>query len=209
MIDNLYKKPVIHDVEQRSEEWQSLRLGVVTASKASVIASNGKGADTYLNEIISSILTGYSKPFKITDAIEHGNEYEQAALNAYMFDNGDVEKVGFVKIHDLIGCSPDGIVGDNGLVELKCPNSDTHIGYIISDEIPKDYLYQMLFQLFVTGREWCDFVSYDPRIYNPHNIFIKRVSIELYPNEYQKLINNLELFIGKLKNSLNVFGLNL
>ena len=207
MISKLYKDPVIYDIAQRSEEWHDLRLGVITASKASVIASNGKGAKTYLNELVSSKLTGYVKPFKITDSIEHGIENEDKAIDAYMFQNDPVEKVGFVKIHDLMGCSPDGLVNDDGLVEVKCPDSHTHIGYIISNEIPSDYIYQMLYQLFVTRRKWCDFISYDPRIDNPHNLFVKRVSIDLYQKEYEKLVSNLELFIVNLEESFKIFGL--
>jgi hypothetical protein len=85
-----------------------------------------------------------------------------------------VNQVGFVELNEFVGCSPDGLIGDDGLIEIKCPNTATHIEYIIDGELPKEYEKQVHSQLWITDRKWCDFVSYDPRL-TDRPIWIKRV----------------------------------
>lgn len=158
---------------QGSEEWFEARLGKVTASKiAAVMASgrDGKPSATRANyeaQIVVELLTGRAAESFQNDAMRHGTETEAQARASYTFETGrDVQEVGFVP-HPRIamaGASPDGLVGDEGLVEIKCPNTATHIATLLSRKTPTEYMKQMQFQMACTGRAWCDFVSFDPRL---------------------------------------------
>jgi putative phage-type endonuclease len=132
---------------------------------------------TYLYQILSERLTGIYVPLPINDAMQWGIDYEDEAREWYEAQSGNtVEEVGFVfKDEDRrAGCSPDGLVGKYGLIEIKCPMSKTHVQQVI--EGPKlEYRRQMQFQMWVTGRAWCDFVTYDPRMPDGVKGHIKRI----------------------------------
>lgn len=198
--------PKTHDVAQRSQEWYDLRMGVVTASQVKRIIGAKGGEETYINELISQKLTYKYKEIYMTDAIQHGVDYESQAISAYSFiTNNRVDQVGFVKCHEYLGCSPDGFIGEDGLIETKCPDTHTHIGWVRNNKIPKDHIYQCLYQLFVTKREWVDFVSYDPRLSSPHNLFIKRCTISEYQDDYDRLLLRLEDFLSKYTAAIGLF----
>lgn len=129
------------------------------------------------------------------------------ARSAYEIRHGEmIEQVGLI-LHSsipLTGASPDGLIGDNGLIEIKCPNTATHIEYAVSGKPPTKYLLQMLWQMECTGREWCDFVSYDPRMPEDMQLFIVRVNrddkrITEICDEVMKLNAEIEEQINKLK----------
>jgi putative phage-type endonuclease len=173
------------DVEQGSEEWHRARLGKVTASRvADVMArpASGKGfsatRDAYMGVLIAERLTGqrYEK-FK-SQTMARGNEVEDEARAAYAFRfDVDPVPVGFVD-HPRIamaGCSPDRFIGDDGLIEIKCPDTHTHISTLTGASINGSYVKQMQFQMACTGRAWCDFVSYDPRLPEHMSLFVSRV----------------------------------
>ena len=160
-------------MEQRTEDWFLARKGKVTASRiADVMAKGRGGAESltrakYLDQLVTERLTKYIQEGYTNDAIQRGVETESTARNAYSFKTGfDVDEVGFIRhpAIDMSGASPDGLVGDNGLIEIKCPNSNTHIEYILAGKPPAKYVPQMAWQLACTGREWVDFVSYDDRL---------------------------------------------
>jgi putative phage-type endonuclease len=156
-------EPIILMMPQRSEEWHAARKGVLTASACENILTPAM-RKTFVNKTLAEILTGKSEPFFTNEYIEWGNKYEDEAREAYIDKTGnEVKEVGFVYKDDTkrIGCSPDGLVGDKGLIEIKCPMTKTHIGYL-QDGPPKKYIAQMQFQMMCTGRTWCDFVSYLP-----------------------------------------------
>jgi hypothetical protein len=117
-------------------------------------------------ELIAETLTGQSKPFFENDAMRWGTKTESQARAMYSVNNGfvEVKEVAFVEHNDQIGISPDGFVGDEGLFEAKCPNTTTQLKRALSDGYSADYKAQIQMQLWVTEREWCDFVSFDPRI---------------------------------------------
>ncbi len=199
-------EPKIFNVPQRSQEWYDLRMGCVTASQISRVMGTRGGDITYMNELIAQKLTYQYKEIYLTDSVDHGVEYEDSAIQAYEYaSDNSVERVGFVKCHDLLGVSPDGFVGQDGIVEVKCPDSNTHVGYILDDVVPSKYLYQMLFQMMVTGRSWCDFVSYDPRMPHPHNIFVKRVFMQDYLEEWGKLSDKLSAFLELYQEKMERF----
>lgn len=171
------------EIVQGSAEWHALRCGKVTASRvADVIArtKTGWGASraNYAAELIAERLTGVAAEGFTNAAMQWGTDQEPNARMAYEFMHDvTAEQIAFVG-HPTIaeaGASPDGLVGDSGMVEIKCPNTATHIDTLVKQAIPAKYITQMLWQMACTGREWCDFVSYDPRLPESMQLFVKRV----------------------------------
>ena len=142
----------------------------------------GKGAQTYIKKKALELATGSVPPSIKNDAMEWGNTYESVAREKYESISGDsVSLVGFVEMEDGIGCSPDGFIGAEKLIEIKCPyNQDIFKGYIEKDEAPKQYLVQMLHQMITTGRFTCEFFAFDPRTDSYyHKQYYKREIVEL------------------------------
>lgn len=170
-------------MEQRSEEWFAARLGKVTASRvADVMAKtkSGYGASraNYIAELLCERLTGQKTDSFVSAEMQRGTELEAQARDGYALLN-DV-KVGEGGFFDhasipMFGASPDGLIGTDGLVEFKCPNTATHIDYLLSQSVPGKYQTQMQAQMACTGRAWCDFVSFDPRLPDDLQFFVKRV----------------------------------
>lgn len=152
--------------EQRSPEWFAARLGVPSASQfGKIVTPTGKRstqADGYLNKLVAEILTGESEYQEPNDAMIRGTVLEPEARAYYELIGGQVEEVGFCLHEDGFGCSPDGLVGSQGLLEIKCPLAHTHVEYLREGVLPGLYVPQVQGQLLVTGREWCDFLSYHP-----------------------------------------------
>ncbi len=172
------------DMIQGSPEWKAARCGKVGASKvADIIAKTKTGPSasraTYMGQLIAERLSGVMTEGFKSAAMEHGTETEAEARIAYEFlRNHIVEEIGFVD-HPAIqmsGASPDGLVGDDGLVEIKCPNTATHIDTLLNGRVPGRYVTQMQWQMASTGRQWCDFVSYDPRMPEHMRMWVQRVS---------------------------------
>jgi putative phage-type endonuclease len=171
------------NIEQGSDEWFAQRLGKVTASRiADLLAKtkSGWGASrtNYEAQIIAERLTGQREETFKSAAMERGNEVEAEAREAYeFFNNVTVIETSFVDhpIIDMSGASPDGFVGGEGLVEIKCPNTATHLATLLGGSIKGVYQKQMQWQMACTGREWCDFVSYDPRMPEHLQMHVKRV----------------------------------
>lgn len=168
---------------QGSAEWHAARLGKVTASRvADVMArtKTGWGASrkNYMAELIAERLTGTAAEGFTNQAMQWGIDTESQARAAYsFFRDAEVVEVGFID-HPVIamtGASPDGQIGTDGLLELKCPNTATHIDTLLSGAVPDKYILQMQWQLACTGRAWCDFASFDPRMPQNLRLFAKRV----------------------------------
>lgn len=154
---------IIIDCIQRSPEWYQARLGKITASSAALVMYPAR-RKPYIYQLVAERLTGEQTPFPMTEYMQWGVDHEDEARQWYENKTGNkVEEVGFCVKNDLVGCSPDGLVGLNGLIEIKCPMSKTHVA-TLNGEIKAEYKQQMQFQMWVTGRDWCDFVSYDPRM---------------------------------------------
>lgn len=170
-------------MEQRTNEWFLERLGKVTASKiVDVIARTKSGPaasrENYKAQLVTEILTGVPYEGYKSAAMQDGIDREPLARAKYaerIFE--PVTEIGFV-VHPTIlrsGASPDGLVGDDGLVEIKCPLTATAINYLIADVVPEKYVPQMQWQMACTGRQWCDFVSFDDRLPEKMQLFVKRV----------------------------------
>ena len=173
-------------MEQRSPEWFAARCGKVTASRIADLRAKtksgwGASRDKYMAQIVVERITGTVAPSFQNAAMQHGTDTEPQARAAYEFEqDATVVEVGFVD-HPFIpmaGASPDGLVGDDGLLEIKCPESHTHLDTLLSEKIPEKYIQQMLWQMACTKKRFCDFVSFDPRM-PPHlQFWCKRVDAD-------------------------------
>lgn len=172
------------NIEQRSDEWYAARCGSLGASAIADALSKtkeGKPGSTSLNlraKLVVERLTGIQEDGFKSGAMQHGIDNEDAARMAYEAHTGEfVTQVGLYKHPNLNGthASPDGLVGEDGLVEIKCPNSATHIETLKTGKIPTKYQYQMQWQMRCTDRQWCDYVSFDPRLPDHLKLWVKRV----------------------------------
>lgn len=169
---------------QQGADWLADRTGCLTGSRMAAaldFRKDGKpGADRVklLKELVAERLTGAVVPHYVTPAMEHGQITEPKARHAYQIATGNIVRlVGFIRHPRIENCgvSCDGLVGKDGATEFKCPETTTHIGYKMAGCVPEAYKPQMALQLAVTGRQWCDFVSFDDRIRNPAaQLFIVR-----------------------------------
>jgi putative phage-type endonuclease len=198
-------------MEQRTEEWFAARCGKVTASRvADVIAKTKTGYSTsrqnYLADLVVERLTGKPAATFSNAAMEWGVEQEPFARAAYECKTGVmVEQVGFID-HPTIamsGASPDGYAED-GLIEIKCPNTATHLDYILEGKPPQKYVTQMQWQMACTGRPWCDFVSYDPRLPENLQLLVIRVQrddayIAMLETEVTKFLAELDVKLYELE----------
>ena len=171
------------ELVQGSPEWLAARVGSVGASRISdIIAKTKTGFSTsranYAAELVCERLTGNPTETFKSAAMIWGTEKEPEARAAYEFIHDvTVELVGLVKHPRIAGAhaSPDGYVGSDGLVEIKAPISATHIDTLLTQKVPDKYVVQMLWQMSVTGRQWADYISFDPRC-PPHlQLFVKRI----------------------------------
>ena len=186
----------IHAVcQQGSPVWWAARRGMVTASRcADVLALLKKGGEgaarrNYREELIVEILTGLSAERYVSREMQWGIEQEQFARAAYELEQDVmVETCGFFVHPDIacFGASPDGLVGRDGLMQIKCPNTATHLGWMLEGKVPLEYAPQMLAEMACTGRAWNDFVSFDPRLPKHLQLFVRRFHRE------EALISQLE-----------------
>lgn len=192
------------DLVQGTEAWRRARLGRVTASRmADMMAKTktGWGASraNYMAQLICERLTGVPAESYTNAAMQWGIETEPAARAEYeFFRDVEVIEVGFVRHPkiEMAGASPDGLVGDDGLIEIKAPLSATHIETLLSGGVPGKYVMQVQFQLACTGRAWCDFVSFDPRMPEDLRLFVRRV--ERDDAMIADLEKEVEVFLAEL-----------
>ncbi len=171
------------EIIQGSADWFAQRAGKVTASRvADVVAKTKSGPSasraTYMAQLIAERLTGTVQDSFTNAAMQWGTATEPEARAAYEFyRNETVTEVGFVPHPTIVqsGASPDGLVGVYGLLEIKCPNTATHLETLLGKMVPAKYVNQMQWQMACTGREWCDFASYDPRLPEHMRLFVKRM----------------------------------
>lgn len=193
------------DIIQGSSEWFAVRCGKVTASRVADLTARTKtgwGASraNYMAELISERLTGVPAPSYSNAAMQWGTEREPNARSVYEFLHScEVVQIGFVEhphIQDS-GASPDGLIGDDGLVEIKCPNTATHIETLLGGKVPEKYITQMHWQMACADRRWCDFVSFDPRMPASMRLFVKRVERE------DELVKSLEKSVAEFLDELD------
>lgn len=193
-------KAKLIQAEQRSPEWYQARLGRATASRFSDIMATtrtGYGAQrkNYKAELVVETLTGQQSDFYTSAAMQWGTDNEPVARLAYSLATGnDVEETGFWVDDDIgAGASPDGFIGKDGLIEIKCPNTATHLETLERKEVPYQYRAQVQGQMWITNRKWCDFVSYDPRL--PENAQMIIIHVERDDEYIKNLANEVEQFM--------------
>lgn len=193
------------DVEQNSEEWRQARCGSLGASgitEALATTKGGWGAsrENIKARLIAERLTGTPQDSYSNSAMQWGHDQEDNAANAYSFLTGNQAiACGLFRHPELNGthASPDRLVGDDGLLEIKCPNTATHIDTLKSQKVPGKYVTQIQWQLACTGRAWCDFVSYDPRLPEDLQLFVSRV--ERDSDRIAKLESDIAEFLAELE----------
>lgn len=197
-------------MEQRSEEWFNARLGKVTASRVADVLAKIKSGESasrrnYKIQLVSERLTGEKQETYINQAMQDGIDREFYARERYVQQFGEVEEVGFIQHPTLeAGASPDGLVGDDGLIEIKCPLGTTHTETLMTQEVPSKYIPQIQWQLRCTGRKWCDFVSYNPMFPEHLQLFVKRVEADeqyqlMLEKEIGDFLIEIQTIIDKLK----------
>ena len=198
---------IIKSIEQGSEAWHKMRLGKITASRMKDVLSKGRGkapsktAESYMFELIAERLTGEAKPFFENDAMRWGTETEPQARAMYEVEaDVDVEEVAFIIKNEWVGVSPDGLIGSDGMLEIKCPTTITQLKRALAGNFSEDYTAQIQSQLWVAEREWCDFLSFDPRLEGGASYLIQRVyrDEEYIDDMYKKV----EAFVVQMKEAL-------
>lgn len=198
-------------IEQGSEAWKLLKVGKVSASRmADLLAKTKSGASAsrakYMAQLLCERMTGQPTEFFTTAAMQRGTEIEPIARAAYEAENlTSVEQIAWVE-HPTIpfsGCSPDGLVGEHGLIEIKCKEIHNHLDSILNDRIDPDHQAQMMWQMCVTGRQWCDYVCFDDRAPEGLQLFVKRLhrdeeKIKQMEDEVRTFLKDLENMIQKL-----------
>lgn len=199
-------------IEQGTDAWKAQRLGKVTASRVADIAAKTKtGYSTsranYAAQLVCERLTGTAAENYTNAAMAWGTEKEPEARAAYEFmRNVDVVAAGFVdhpKI-PMTGASPDGYVGEDGLIEIKCPISATHIETLLTGKVPDKYVVQMFWQMLCTDRQWCDYVSFDPRLPAHLQLFVKRVHRD--EKRMGELEREVETFLAEVDDTIAKLG---
>jgi putative phage-type endonuclease len=198
-------------IAQGSPEWFAQRLGHVTASRLSDVMAKGKSGEAatrakYRLQLVAERVTGLVADSFTSEAMQWGIDQEKFARMRYEAETGCmVDEAGFYTHPTIkwLGASPDGIVsGGKGLIEIKCPNTQTHLGYRLDNKPPATYINQMQCQMWVTYSDWCDFVSYDPRVPDHLQLFVVRL------NRDDVLIAKMEVevvqFLSEVQDAMNL-----
>lgn len=168
---------------QGTQEWFAARLGKVTASRIRDVVAKIKTGEAaarrdYRIQLVTERLTGQKEEGYTSPEMQWGTDNEPLARAAYEAETGNlVTEVGMIDhpTIDMTGASPDGLVGAEGMLEIKCPKTATHLQTLMEGSAPTQYIPQMQWQMACTGRQWVDFVSYDPRLPEQYQLFIVRV----------------------------------
>ena len=199
-------------MNQGTPEWLQSRCGLVTASRIADVMAKVKTGEAasrkdYRAQLVAERISGQPQSSFSNAAMQWGNDQEPFARAAYEIETGQmVDQVGLIRHPDIVfsGASPDGLIGNDGLIEIKCPNTSTHIEYALSGKPPGKYQLQMLWQMECTEREWCDFASFDPRMPPDMQLFIVRfyrdqARIDEIKEEVIKFLEGVEESISNLQ----------
>jgi putative phage-type endonuclease len=186
---------IIKDIQQGTPEWHACRIGKMTASNASAIGNCGKGLETYIRKIVSEKYSSAERENYSNTHTDRGHELEPIAISMYeLMNNCIVEKVGFVEMNDYVGCSPDGLVGEDGGIEIKCPMDTKYIDMMIDQKPDSEYIWQVQMNLLITGRKWWDLVYYNPNFEKSSIIF----RIEPDQEKFDALLSGFEIGTNRI-----------
>lgn len=188
---------------QRTPEWFAQRLGHCTASRvndalATIKTGESASRRNYRLQLVAERLTGLQEESFTSPAMLRGTEVEPIARAAYEANHEFVTEAPFVKHSTIMwfGASPDGLVGTDGLIEIKCPNTTTHLEYLTTGKVPNQYKNQMMAQMACTQRKWCDFVSFDNRL--PENLQLFVVRFEPSESEINSMLEKVQEFLDEV-----------
>jgi hypothetical protein len=198
----MQNKLIIHNCEQGTDDWFKVRELKLTASHAQAIATGGKGLETYVTEMMAYYYSSNEREYYSSKDMDRGNELEPIARSIYELQTGlKVDQVGFIELNKFVGCSPDGLIGKDGGLEIKSPNNINYYKTLRDGEkaIDSGYIWQVQMNLFVTGRKWWDLAFYNPNFEETLKI------IRLFPDKemQDKLKVGLEKGIELIKSQLN------
>lgn len=181
----------IYYMKQNTKEWENIRKMKFTASNANAILNRGKGLDTLIKKMITEkYSSGNYEQYVNKFSNEHmirGKEFEDKARAIYELETGNkVIEVGFIEKNQYVGCSPDGLVNDDGLIEIKNFNDDKYFELLLDGRIEKKYIDQMNYQLYVSEREWCDFFAFNPN-FSKKPYFLTRIKRD------EEIMKNIEI----------------
>lgn len=200
-------------MEQKTEEWFQARLGKVTASRIGDLMSRVKSGGysssrkAYMMELLCERLTGKREEKHCNASMQRGNELEPKARAMYMITTGEMVSELGIAYHPTINnaaASPDGLIRDEGLLEIKCPNTATHIDFLSSGKPKDEYLLQMQWQMACTGRQWCDFMSYDDRL--PEHLSYKILRVNRDNDLIAKIESEVICFLSDLDKEIKQLG---
>ena len=198
----------IYNFEQRTEDWYNIRKGKMTASNAETIIANGKGLETYIYNLMAEYYSSAEKENYINADMQRGIDLEpEARLEFEFYTDLDVQEVGFIEYNEFIGVRTDGLIGDDGLIEIKCPNDSVYFKLLLSNNIKPEYIAQMQMQMYVTDRQYCYFVSYNPNF--EKSLYIKKINRD--EEMIEKLKKGLERgteLIKEIKKNFRKVGTN-
>ena len=192
---------IIHNFDQRTDEWYQIRLGKLTGSDFHTFLGNGETKKNKLLQKAAEKITGKSdEEHFVTEDIQRGIDLEDEAILAYEMTSGNnVDKVGFIEENEYVGCSPDGLVGNDGIIEVKCPKQSVFLKQVIDQKIKPEYYTQIQFNLLISGRKWCDYVAYNKNF----PLFIKRFEIDTDARE--KIVKAIKECTGKIKEFISLY----
>ena len=193
----------IVDVEQNTDEWDKLRELRIGASNAQAIAANGKGLETLVRGKMKSYYSSGEEERYYSKAMEHGHEQESTAAMLYEFKTGrKTHKVGYVIHSEHIGISPDRGVGDDGLLEIKCPADKVYFDLLLDGKIDTKYDWQMQMQMLVFGKSWCDYAVYNPNF--EQELVIMRVLPD--SKKFDKLLKGFDSATKRIVEIMELMG---
>lgn len=193
---------IIHNVEQGTPEWRELRKFKMTASNAQAIGNVGKGLETYILDMLAESFSNGDEEQYTNPHMERGNELEDQARKIYQLETGRrVEQVGFVEYSQYAGCSPDGLIGEEGGLEIKCPANKKYFRVMLNGlkDVEMSYIWQVQMNMLITGREWWDLVYYNPNFKKPMLVF------RITPDENMRsgILSGLEVGERRIKSIIN------
>lgn len=197
-------KVKIHEMEQRSDEWFAIKKGKASASRAQAIGNGGKGLENYVIEIMAEYYSIAERENYINEHMQRGIELEPIAKQVYELEHDcEVREIGFAEYNEYIGCSPDGLVGKDGMIEIKCPSDKNYLDILVNEKIDSGYVWQCQMNMLILQRKWCDLIFYNPNF--KKSMYIKRLKAD--KKTHEKLLKGFEKVeeeIIKIKNKIKL-----
>jgi putative phage-type endonuclease len=197
-------KVKIHEMEQRSDEWFAIKKGKASASRAQAIGNGGKGLENYIIEIMAEYYSIAERENYINEHMQRGIELEPIAKQVYELEHDcEVREIGFAEYNEYIGCSPDGLVGKDGMIEIKCPSDKNYLDILVNEKIDSGYVWQCQMNMLILQRKWCDLIFYNPNF--KKSMYIKRLKAD--KKTHEKLLKGFEKVeeeIIKIKNKIKL-----